>query len=115
MPASSASSSDSCSLACTVAISPIAWPSWLPATLLVSIRNSLGCAASPWLYSSSASSGLSARALTPARSAVSWLRLLMMPLIALASAGVSVLTVAAEVMAEVKAGSFWSVLVMAVS
>ena len=39
----------------------------------------------------------------------------MMPLIALASAGVSVLTVAGEVMAEVKAGSSWSVAVMAVS
>ncbi len=50
IPESSASSCESCSLACTVAIRPMAWPSWLVSdSLLAMTRNSLGSAAMPWL------------------------------------------------------------------
>ena len=52
IPASSASSWESCSLACTVAISPMAGAllvGGVITTLLVWIRNSLIVSAGPWL------------------------------------------------------------------
>ena len=50
IPASSAFSCASCSLACTVAISPMAWLCWsLVTTLSVWVRNSLTCCPKPEL------------------------------------------------------------------
>ena len=114
MPDSSASSCDSCSRACTVAISPTAWICWsLRVTLSVWIRNSLTWVVMPWLYRPSASSGLRARASTALRRVGSCLSPLTRLLTVWAPVEFSVPVVPWEFIAATKAGSAWSVAAVA--
>ena len=107
-PDSSAYSCDSASLADTVAISPSAWSAAVALVRLsASARNSLSSFWMPALYPPSACSGVSARPVTPARSAGSWPSPLIKVSIAFASSAVSLLLVPGELIAARNAG--WSV------